>query len=115
MCDHTITLSDRDGIRCLNCGERIAWTNHDALKFPPPGRLAKADPQAEIAALRLEVERLKLERDEARAALGFITDEANEAQGDWSGVEEPYAPDWCSGYKVITLLAADALKAVSHE
>jgi hypothetical protein len=76
-CSHSITLCDRDGIRCMQCGARISWTNHDALKFPAPGHLAKADLQAEIAALRLEVERLRLERDAARTALEFISDEAD--------------------------------------
>ena len=44
------------------------------------------------------------------AALEEIDNAAMQAQGEWSSVEEPYAPEWTLDYKSVRDVVADALK-----
>lgn len=65
---------------------------------------------AEVAALR---ERLAAAESRVKAlevALEEIGDVVMQAQGEWSSVEEPYAPEWTLDYKGVRDVVADALK-----
>lgn len=113
-CPHNITLCDKDGIRCVTCGERIAWTIHDAeyndaAQLQPRRPLAKADPQSEIAALRLEVERLKMREQSLRDALMYVDCQLMEIDTSACTIRDGVRIDRC------TTKIAETLRVVSHE
>lgn len=88
------------------------------LQNTESGDSAKFDALVEeIGRLQSEIERLCAERDVlktriemANEALEEIRDEARQAQGEWSPVDELYAPEWCASYKVIFDIARVTLK-----
>lgn len=45
----------------------------------------------------------------ALRALSSIVERAEEAQGEWVSVQEPYAPDWCDPFRKIIEIANRAL------
>ena len=92
-CEHRITLSDAQGIRCMHCGKRISWAQPPHIEITPADRAAveaAGETQENVFGVSKVLDRLtqetakrqmaELELAEARMRIKELRASADEAQ-----------------------------------